>query len=564
MVALLVGAVAHVFIARWAWRDVPLQTDAGIWAYMGARLLEGAQLYRDVWDSKPPGVFYTFAAVEWLFGTRNDHALLWLDAVVSLLVLAITYRLARRFAGRLPSSIAILLLSLTFCHRILPDWGSNTEKFVTLFEVLAAYLLLSAFEADRAKWRLPAAGFCCALAAMYKQTGILFLLAATLAIVVRRFRIDAPAPSRRRLCAELWLGAAVPWVFLSGWMLAGGILGEFAVAVIFHDFLRVTSVEREGARILTAEHWVSAGNTLKSASAVLLPALLGAFLWAGRLLRSARGVDGPAPQSSASMPYIRPIILLYWLLPVAAFLLAPHGHGHYLLQAFPFAAVTAAWMMEQIIDRRAGPSLRFATVAAVLFGVYCLGDHFHFTFASSHPAHDFYRAQRAMRLALVDAMKDSVRPDHSIQLWPPDYAVYYHTGRTMPLEWSSVHQIFKGKLTRLRPPMPELLERLADDPPDVFVDSIPIRVGFQSSEVADAEPVLLVRKGSEGLSLAEPPDDSHFTREGILLAPFKRWLRENYGGQRRLGSFTLYYRGEEWRDWQEVMLPVEERGLGSV
>src|ERR1700752_467594 len=90
--ALIALALAHVVATRLSWADIPLQTDTGMWAYMGGRLLDGAGLYRDLWDSKPPGIFYAFAVNEWLFGVGQDRSLLWMDALLTVAICALTWR----------------------------------------------------------------------------------------------------------------------------------------------------------------------------------------------------------------------------------------------------------------------------------------------------------------------------------------------------------------------------------------------------------------------------------------------------------------------------------------
>ena len=67
-VGLAVLALLHVVLTRLSWAQIPLQTDTGMWAYIGSRILDGARLYRDLWESKPPGIYYTFAAMIRLFG----------------------------------------------------------------------------------------------------------------------------------------------------------------------------------------------------------------------------------------------------------------------------------------------------------------------------------------------------------------------------------------------------------------------------------------------------------------------------------------------------------------
>src|ERR1043166_2581740 len=41
----------------------PFGRDQGVFAYAGRVILRGGWPYRDVWDLKPPGIYYTYAAM---------------------------------------------------------------------------------------------------------------------------------------------------------------------------------------------------------------------------------------------------------------------------------------------------------------------------------------------------------------------------------------------------------------------------------------------------------------------------------------------------------------------
>lgn len=46
----------------------PLERDHATYAVIAHELLEGRQLYSDLWDNKPPGIFWTYAGAELVFG----------------------------------------------------------------------------------------------------------------------------------------------------------------------------------------------------------------------------------------------------------------------------------------------------------------------------------------------------------------------------------------------------------------------------------------------------------------------------------------------------------------
>src|SRR5579871_6477071 len=59
-------------------------SDEGTYADIGRALLRGAHLYRDVWDNKPPGVYWLAAVVDALFGPSGRAFAAVLAAIVAL------------------------------------------------------------------------------------------------------------------------------------------------------------------------------------------------------------------------------------------------------------------------------------------------------------------------------------------------------------------------------------------------------------------------------------------------------------------------------------------------
>ncbi|MCG8405228.1 MAG: glycosyltransferase family 39 protein [Phycisphaerales bacterium] len=547
---LLMGlAILHVVITRLSWSDIPLQTDAGMWAYIGRRILDGSLLYNELWESKPPGIYYVFAAVEWLFRDNAVVALRCLDALLSLAVFGVTYRLARRFASPVASAAATVLLSLVFCHRILSDWGDNVEKFVALLEMTGCLLFLKGIHQSReprepASTRtvyLFATGICCGFAGLFKQTGILFFAVALFWIVWVGLRQTESRRTPARI-GLLILGAAFPWAVVVGFLLRAGTLTDFWSQVIQYDLFRVGGSEGERSRLSSAEHWSNVWSHLKLIAILFMPTLLG-IAWIARGLK----LKADAARRNSALN----LIAMYWIVSTLVFIVAPFGYGHYLLQASPGAAIIVAHFLDGAT--RLKPVIQPWTVAlttSLILGVFPLVDHFVFTLDADSRFRKTYAAQRKQIEALTSAIVQNTRADQKVMVWPPDAAVSYYARRRTPLESSNADVIFKGKVYRLAPPMKELIERLKADPPEVIVDWTPTRLVPPSTETGN-EPLLLV--SPKGFSLYDPPYDQHPAPEGRALAPLKHWIRENYGGQKKDGQVILFFRGKQWRPWPEVL-----------
>lgn len=549
--ALLVAcAVGHVIATRLSWADIPLQTDTGMWAYIGSRILDGALPYRDLWESKPPGIYYTFAAVEWIFGVGGHQALLWLDAALSLAVFALTYAVARRFASRVSAAVAVLLLSFVFCHRVLADWGDNVEKFVALFEMAACILVLHATGRPKASWAWLAAGISCGLAALFKQTGVLFLATILAAVLLGWMRNRKATGSVARPAALLAAGALIPWLAVLGYMSTVGMLGGFWHQVVCYDLVRVGSSNVERSRLLESSHWSHVAGTLKLAAALLAPAIVAACCWLRRRQHHDRLTH--ATPAQASDPSLPGWIVAYPLLVIAMFLIAPYGYGHYLLQAAPPAAVLTAWVLDRRTPRTRRSRWSHIAIATVILGLWPMRDHFRFTFDSAYQFRTVYQRIGEDVFARVRAIEQNTGPTESVMLWPPDYAVSYYARRTTPLEMSNSDVIFKGKIGRLSPPMPDLLAHLQTQPPAVIMDATILDI----HRVPASRPgTRLGIKLQRGVSLLEAPDDQHETLEGRLLAPLKRWVQAHYGGQVLIGRDLFCYHGGRWRSWQDLLSP---------
>jgi 4-amino-4-deoxy-L-arabinose transferase-like glycosyltransferase len=85
----------------------PLGRDQGVFATIGRGILNGRVPYVDLWDAKPPAVFYVYAGAIRLFGPTE-----WAVRVIDLLLFpgmgVALYWLALRLAGRRVGVLAVL------------------------------------------------------------------------------------------------------------------------------------------------------------------------------------------------------------------------------------------------------------------------------------------------------------------------------------------------------------------------------------------------------------------------------------------------------------------------
>ena len=92
--ALLAIAVLFVVVRALPILSFPLGRDQGTYLTIGQGLLEGKQLYRDLWDNKPPGHLLPVRRHCQLFGKA-----MWSAAVVDILLLLLISYLLFRFTA---------------------------------------------------------------------------------------------------------------------------------------------------------------------------------------------------------------------------------------------------------------------------------------------------------------------------------------------------------------------------------------------------------------------------------------------------------------------------------
>lgn len=209
----------------------PFGPDQALFAYMGDQIASGRALYVDVWDVKPPGIFWLYALFTRPAGTDPNVLraadLLWTGATVAAIYgVGTTYW--NRLAGASAAGLygAVYVTATGYWHTAQPD----------SFAVLPFMLALLAWELA-GRWGRPGLallagagfGFCVQL----RPVAVLFPLALValdlLAPPVGARRWARPALRRAlALAGGVLLVEAVTLL----WLASGGAVGEYLYAQV--------------------------------------------------------------------------------------------------------------------------------------------------------------------------------------------------------------------------------------------------------------------------------------------------------------------------------------------
>lgn len=137
--AWLLGGMAVVLLRGLPNLRYPLGVDQAIYGMLGQGLLHGRLPYRDLWDIKPPGIYYIYALIVKIFGP-----VMWSVGVVDLLwLLAISlciFYFARPYLGAPAAALAMVFNAVRHCGIGYND-AAQAETFLILC-VFAVWFLM--------------------------------------------------------------------------------------------------------------------------------------------------------------------------------------------------------------------------------------------------------------------------------------------------------------------------------------------------------------------------------------------------------------------------------------
>jgi Dolichyl-phosphate-mannose-protein mannosyltransferase len=223
----LIGMLILVAIIALPVLRYPLDRDQATYSVIAEGLLKGKHLYRDLWDNKPPGIFYIYTVFVTIFGR-----VMWFVGVVDYLYLLLVsyciYRFAARYLGAPAGAIAAILYA--FWHE---QGGyhnaAQSEEFIVLLVFLAFFLVIKGDPAFRP--RHFAAGVALGAAFWIKYNAGVFLIpiaflpyadASQLDLAQPRLRMTIDWKSWHRRMTALAAGFAAPCVLVLGYSWLAG------------------------------------------------------------------------------------------------------------------------------------------------------------------------------------------------------------------------------------------------------------------------------------------------------------------------------------------------------
>src|SRR5579884_360528 len=346
------GAIVLLYIIlRIHSLPIPLDRDEGIFGYAGQRISEGGKPYLDVFDHKPPGVFYVFALALKIFPATAIGIHLFLAIYNLFTLLAVALLIRARFNDRRA------WLAGAFCYAVfsaspsIQGFTASTEMLM-LLPITLSVLLAVVGKKRNSSGLVILSGAAGAGAFWIKQTSATAVGFAVLYLAFTPWLDTVEAEDsvpRRVRDVMLWL--------LGAFAISGLITSYFYLVGLFREFWYWSFTHNA---LYTAQ--VRLSDTLTADRDALLNILRGDFPIV--LLGIAAAVWGWRKRTADA------VFVTGFLLFSMAGTFPGFGYAHYFAQLAPAVAIAAGWALSIIPSRRSGrPGAAFYLALIAVAGV---------------------------------------------------------------------------------------------------------------------------------------------------------------------------------------------------
>ncbi len=344
ILAMLPMLVLSTVAAHWR-VDV---VDDQMFGYFGWRMNHGGTVYVDVWDNKPPGIYWTNALGFWLTG---DHY----AGVVVLCVLAVLaahacfFAIAASVYFRGAAALATVLASFYMTHIYYQGGANRTETFLVAFELAAVLCYVRGCARDR-NWLWLLSGFLCGIAFLYKQVGLAAWGSMGLHTILLVLTRDLSWKFGLRRCLLLLTGAL-------GAVGAGALLlaSEGALAEAYRAVVVFNRAYFDIGRSRWVDTWVNRHFLTQHLFPILtLPYLMAAAaaihatLWRVRPLLRPREIEQPLTAFRPACPRYMPLFGIWFVVSFYGACVSPHYFRHYLVPTLPPLLLFGAYLLNVI------------------------------------------------------------------------------------------------------------------------------------------------------------------------------------------------------------------------
>jgi hypothetical protein len=442
--------------------------DSGVFLYTGWRMSEGQVPYRDVWDHKPPLIYFLNAA-----GLTLGNGSVWgvwaIEWVSLSAACLMAFRLLKKTFDPWAAGVSLLLMLGVFFLLVLG--GNYTTEYALPLQFACLYAA-SGMREDRTEfWRMALLGILGACLFLLKQNLI------GIPAVIAAFRMFSLSKGRRLPHAQREAGGMAAGIGLAilplfAYFAANGALGDFWDAAFRFNFYYAES--GLAANLKSAVHGVEAVSAAGFG-------ILGLVGWSAGIWLLARAPE--IFRKHGAWP-----AMAFAALPVEVLLAALPGRFeiHYYLGVLPVFCVFAAlalWAIFRGTHFMEAPFLlRLAGAGILALALLSTAGTAILSRFSSYRANDWS--------AVVEFIDTHSSPDDPILFWGAESGLNFMAERRSPSKYVYQYPLYRNGYARPEDISGFLLE-LQASPPRWIIDTKNPQTPFLDIPLAGPETAAL-------------------------------------------------------------------------
>ena len=447
---LVMFGVLGVLLPASPWNMPLTYKDSGVFLYIGWRILNGEIPYRDIWDHKPPVIFYINALG--LAITNHSRWGVWLVEFAALFLAAlIGFNLIKITFGIYSAVFSLLLWLLTLVFVL--QGGNLTTEYTLPLQFAALWLIYSTEKHGFSRWHYFLVGVTGAIAFFTKQTSIGVWLAIALYITIRRFTSGE---------VRQWL-REIFFISVGGLIVSAGIaiflsmqsaLPQFWSASFEYNFIYSSSVSGFMKRLRP----VLEGITPLTRAGLFQISLIGYVFTILLILYKKSVIREWIPLLSIGLIN----------LPVELILVSTSGeiYPHYYMTMLPvlslFAGITFWILLTQIT------TWEIPNPAKSYFLIGVMGILLWSTFNDYQ--NQFFAYRRVRDETVINYIKDVTSPDDYVLLWGSQPLVNYFAERRSPTRFVYQTPLYKQGYAN-EEMIKEFLDETIQNRPRLIIDT---------------------------------------------------------------------------------------------
>ena len=343
----LVAIFSLTWLLRMNFWGQPFEMDEGLHAYMGWGMLQGLVPFKDIYNSKPPGI-YALHALLFLIAEPTALNIKVFASIYTLATTVAVFFVARKLAGETAGLLAALLFGIFSSGPNIQGGGVNSEVFMVLPYTLAAHSLIKAEQTGRSRSYL-LAGIWTGVACTIKQVAVVNLFWVAGYLLANLWLHKDNRNKARALAKGIWVffGSVLPLLPFLIYFYSHDALGDF------YYWMVSANVKYIGAgyqKLPIFPLFVGQMKNVLSENGLLwILALLGIF-WRWQDLRRSIVLE-PENESRIDERLIWILITTWPLFSFLGVMLGGRFFSHYYIQLIPALAVPGGIGLVIFIDK---------------------------------------------------------------------------------------------------------------------------------------------------------------------------------------------------------------------